>query len=717
MPVEETKSDLSGLNEKQRQAVVSDNKRLLVLAGAGSGKTQTLLQKLIYLIEEKNVNPSNILAITFTKNAANEMLDRLIISAENSNTYKDIIDDKNRTTKEKNAERRNYTIKHKWINNLTLKTFHSLCYTILRNFGAKEFDNKFKIIGDTSPIDPEYLKYSATETSFEVAHKLLIELCESKDYLLNLKRYVLDYLIDKIHIETSKRMTLPKDGKFFTSLNGTKVRSKSEQYIADWLYRHSVKFEYEPNVNFRNFNFRPDFYIPEANLYIEHISDISYPIKGKEGQFKVANKLLVKTYEAQTKDTALFNLVLERIVKDRLPANYYHESALSFEEEFKHYHKEVKDFLRQTLRVIDMIKVENQSIDAVFEKSQADQHERVRAFYQLAVPIYRKYKAYCTNKSYLDFNDMISKTISLFNNQDEILTKFKTQYEYILVDEFQDVNNLQVELIKLLLSEKNQLFCVGDDWQSIYGFRGSNVDYILNFHEHFKDAETIKLSLNYRSTENIVGASNEVIKHNKFKVEKDMKSFKKSNSKIYVYAGKSEVENIDFVIEQINKLQQEKGYKKEDILFLYRRNKMYAPYFARFKQAGVFVSGKTIHASKGLEAKAVFIIGLTEGYGGFPDIWMEDRIYQVIKTSQHDLLLEEERRLFYVAITRAKDDLYLITEKANESSFLQEIPSDYTTKSSIPLKSMVEPIKQCLKCDNQIEKEFSFCPHCGVQQE
>jgi len=111
----ETKTDLSGLNEKQRQAVVSECKRLLVLAGAGSGKTKTLLQKLIYLIEERGVNPSNILAITFTKNAANEMLDRLIISADDTEEYAEILADKNRTTKEKDTERYFFTKKHKCV--------------------------------------------------------------------------------------------------------------------------------------------------------------------------------------------------------------------------------------------------------------------------------------------------------------------------------------------------------------------------------------------------------------------------------------------------------------------------------------------------------------------------------------------------------------------------------------------------------------------------
>lgn len=712
--MQETITDLSGLNEKQRQAVVSNCKRLLILAGAGSGKTKTLLQKLVYLIEERGVNPSNILAITFTKNAASEMLDRLIISADETEEYAEILADKTRTSKEKNTERYFYTKKYKWIDNLTLKTFHSLCYGIIRNYGVNEFDNKFKIIGDIKATNDEFSRYTATETAFEVFHKILIKNCESNEYLLNLKRYILDYMIDKIHIENKELLSLSKDGKYYTTLNGTKVRSKSEQYIGDWLYRHSIKFEYEPNVNFRDFDFRPDFFIPEANLYIEHVSQKSYPTKGKEQQFTKANKLLVKTFEHQTKDTALFNLVLERIVKNRLPSNYHFSTSLSFEEEFKSYHKEVKDFLRQTIRVTDMVKVENLSTYSVLAKSQNDQHERVREFYKLVIPLIDQYQKYCTNKSYLDFNDMITRTISLFNNHNEIAEKFRAQFEYILVDEFQDVNNLQVDLIKLLLTKNNQLFCVGDDWQSIYGFRGSNVDYIVNFNKHFKGSETIKLNMNYRSTEHIVGASNEVIKNNKFRVDKSVQSNKKSSSKIHIYAGKGEAENIEFAVDQIKKLKV-KGYSKEDILFLYRRSKMYSQYSERFKQEEILVSGKTIHASKGLEAKAVFIIGLTEGSGGFPDIWMEDRIYQVIKKSNHDLLLEEERRLFYVAITRAKDELFLITEKGNESSFIKEIPEDFTFKTSAPFKAVIEEIILCTNCRTRLDEGFAFCPYCGEQ--
>jgi len=707
---------LGSLNEKQREAVVSESKRILVLAGAGSGKTKTLLQKLNYLIEEKTVKPANLLAITFTKNAANEMLDRLILNADNTEEYARILNDKTKTSKEINAERYQWTKKFKWINNLSLSTFHSLCYKILREFGVNEYDNKFRIIGDSEIKDPEYSKYSATETTFEILHKILIEKCESDEFLLNFKRYLLDFLVDKIHLQNEKEINWHNDGKFYTSLNGTKVRSKSEQYIADWFYRHRIEFEYEPLVNFKDFNFKPDFYIPAANLYLEHVSNLSYPTKTKEEQFRKSNKLLVKTFEEQTKDTATFNLCLENIIKERLPEKSLTHS-LSFDEEFKSYHGEVKDFLKQTLRLIDMLKVENLPLEQILRKSQTDQHERVRNFYNLTIPLIKNYSLYCTNKSYLDFNDIIIRTIELFKNRPEIANKYSQQFKHILVDEFQDVNNLQVELINLLLNEKNQLFCVGDDWQSIYGFRGSNVDYIVNFKNHFDDATIIKLNLNYRSSGNIVGASNEVIKKNSIRVDKLVKAVKQSNNKIRIYGGNDEKQNIEFVINQVKKLQKEKDYSKEEILVLYRRNKMFLPYSKRFKEEGIQVSGKTIHGSKGMEAKAVFIIGLTDGTGGFPDIWMEDRIYQIVKESNHDDLLEEERRLFYVALTRAEEYLFLITEKGYESRFLKEIPEIFTSKTSSVNKPLIEEVILCNKCEKALEEDFHFCPFCGMEKQ
>lgn len=708
-----TNTDLGALNLKQREAVLSDDKRLLVLAGAGSGKTKTLIQKLEYLIKDVGAKTTEILAITFTKPATNEMIDRLIMVADNTGKYEELLNEK-RTKEKEDRDRYDFLKKYGWINNITIRTFHSLCYKIVKDWGTKgttsKFsDNKFRLLLDSKSAEEEINTLKAEETPANVLGKILIEACNNNSFLIEFKKYILDYFVDQIDVKNKVKKTNYETN--FTSLNGTKVRSKSEQFIADWLYRHNIKFIYEPIVNMKEFDFQPDFFIPDANIYLEHISDLSAPIESKEKELFEAGKVLVKTYESQTKDTSFFNLILDKLIKGKLPLDFNYNLDLNYEEEFKYYHKEIHEFRRQVMSSMDMIKVENIDLDKIAKRAIKNPHERVRKFYEFAIPLIKNYNSFCLNKSYQDFNDLIINAVDLIRNHQTVRDSITNKYKYILVDEFQDVNNLQIDLLSLLLKKDTQLFCVGDDWQSIYGFRGSNVDYIINFEKHYPGAKIIKLDKNYRSTPNIVGASNEVIKHNKFQIDKNIEAFKKSNSAIHVNESTNELESIAYAVSQVSKLIKQ-GYNKDDILFLYRRSKMYSPYFEAFKKEKLFVNSKTIHKSKGLEAKAVFIIGLTEGKGGFPDIWLSDAIYQVIKESDHDLLLEEERRLFYVAVTRAKDHLFLLTQKDNPSRFILEIPRKYKIEQ-LSNAGVLNKIYQCTNCKKQVSQNDKFCSSCG----
>ncbi len=703
---------LSELNDLQTLAVTSNEKRLLVLAGAGSGKTKTLIQKINYLIEEKGIRSDQILAITFSKNAAVEMLDRLIISADSSGLYEQTINDKRLSNAIKEDTRRKFQKKFKWINLLTVRTFHSLCYFILRENGVSQFDNKFKIIGKDR-IDPQedLQGFQAPISIYDAMQNMMTERCHDTGYLLKLKRYILDYFVDVVHKQNENQKPLHPDGRIYTSLNGIRVRSKSELYIADWLYRHQIAFEYEPTLTIKNFPSHPDFYIPQANLYIEHVSELSRGVAEKEIQYIHAGLMYAYTYEVQTRDSSSFNKVLEGLIKSRINDRHETFSPIYFREEFSSYYKELSDFVNMVIRVMDMMKVDGLNLQEIAKKGSVDQHERVKIFYELAVPLIEDFQQFCIEKSYLDFNDLITQCIALLKNDKSVSDLYKNKYNYILVDEFQDVNSLQVELVKQLLNSNSQLFCVGDDWQSIYGFRGSNVDYILQFEKHFPGSKTIKLSLNYRSTESIVEASNELIKHNRFQIEKELKSSKRSENKILVFSAGSREDALQFCSKKVHELQN-MGYGKEDILFLYRRSAMFEDYRGYFHKHGVFVSAKTIHASKGLESKAVFIIGLSEGKGGFPDVWLEDRIFQVVRKSEHMRLLEEERRLFYVAITRAKERLFLITEKGNESSFIREIPEMYTVRDAGFFKAP-KMTRLCKQCESQLEPLWKICPFCG----
>ena len=168
---------------------------------------------------------------------------------------------------------------------------------------------------------------------------------------------------------------------------------------------------------------------------------------------------------------------------------------------------------------------------------------------------------------------------------------------------------------------------------------------------------------------------------------------------------------VEYLINRVKELLND-GYNNDDLLILYRRTKMFSEFKAVLKREEIKVPAKTIHASKGLEAKVVFVIGLTEGYGGFPYIWQADRILQVIKQENYELLLEEERRLFYVAMTKAKDELILITEAGNESSFVEEIPEDYYIMKNTNI-ALGEDEIICKECKNELKESWIVCPFCG----
>lgn len=703
-------SILSGLNDNQKQAIFDESKILLVLAGAGSGKTKTLIQKILYLIIKRGVSPSRILAITFSKNSANEMIDRLIAISDTSQEYKKIINNKNLSDYDKNILRKNYLKKYPWLSNLAISTFHGFCYNLLRRYGAKEFDNRFKILDDKAYDEEIGSDILSIEKPKQVFQKLLRLECENIEYLLKLKRYILDYYVDDYRIRMNKK-DYPEYEKPYTSLDGVQVRSKSERYIADWLYIHNIKYIYEPLINFKDFNFRPDFFIPDADVYIEHISNLSSDLKDKEREFKLAEKLLIKTEESMTKDISRFYEYLEKNIFPRLNPDKLKTHKLNIESELKGYFQQLNEFLSMIIIIIGKLKVEGIGFNEVFERSQKDPHDRIKKFYELSRPLLENYLSYCIKKSYLDFNDLMSRGVSLLNNYGEIGRLFNEKFDYILVDEFQDVNTLQVMFLQKLLNDKNQLFCVGDDWQSIYGWRGSEVDYIINFKKYFKNPKIIKLSLNYRNNDVITNASNQLMKKNIFKIDKELFSVNNTNKKISLYLSQKESEDgVKIVENNINEFIK-KGYSKEDILVLYRRTKSIEPYKSVLKN---LVTLRTIHSAKGLEAKIVFIVGLTGGIYGFPQIWEADRIIQLIKPSSYLRSLEEERRLFYVAITRAKEELFLISEAGNESMFINELPEEFLEKNNfIILNIQGSHFIKCKNCDSSSDSKYNFCPKCG----
>ena len=192
----------------------------------------------------------------------------------------------------------------------------------------------------------------------------------------------------------------------------------------------------------------------------------------------------------------------------------------------------------------------------------------------------------------------------------------------------------------------------------------------------------------------------------------NIKAVKKGGTKIEVNYAEVEGETESFIWGKMQKHLGE-GIKPEEILILYRRSAMKKKVHESLAKSGVKVKYKTIHGAKGLEAQVVFILGLNSAPGGFPDSWMQDKIYHIIKKTEYNTLLEEERRLFYVALTRAIKHVYLMSQKGNVSEFVKDIPKELILIQENEQQGFVVALALCEQCSAKIDEHFKFCAECG----
>lgn len=213
---------------------------------------------------------------------------------------------------------------------------------------------------------------------------------------------------------------------------------------------------------------------------------------------------------------------------------------------------------------ISFIKNENLSISEIEKYFNTDAEK-------IAYSVYKKYKEILKQNNSVDFDDLLLLPVKLFTENNDVLERYQDRFKYILIDEYQDTNEVQYRLTKLLAKKHKNIFIVGDPDQSIYMFRGANYKNIMNFENDYKDSIVIPLEENYRSTSNILNAANSVIKNNKERKEKNLWSSKGDGVKVKYMRSYDEKNEIDLVIGEIKKLLEE-GYSKKDIAVFYRTN-------------------------------------------------------------------------------------------------------------------------------------------------
>jgi len=683
------KKGLLSLDEEQQEAIITDDKYNLVVAAAGSGKTEVLITRIAYLIARKpdGVKPSHILAIAYQNKDVKQIEQRL---------------------------RDRYGIR-----DVNVRTFHKLGIDILERAG------KMKGISILDPNEGPRLVKRIYEDKLKA----------EPDYYKAFLRYV--KALHETELEEDSR-SKEEDLAFmklmpYTSIDNTRVKSRAEKEILDFfltnkLNGHSVQIQYEPEIMGLG---RPDFHLAKYDVFIEHwglnekgevpewfdqtSEDYKENMERKRRWFAENNKLLVETfaYEYDEANPDEFVDLLKKRVIDKLQTRYdggFEFTPMTYGEVIKVVWEPDRDRVskdrvsRDIFSFIKNAKTYNLSPPRIVHKLDSGKWSRKQyAFGNLAVKVYEGYEEELRNRRKIDFEDMINKAISELADNEALLADV---YDHILIDEYQDISAQRYKLIKNLLAHNPEckLFCVGDDWQSIMGFAGSNLDFFVNFGEYFENPAVTRISTNYRSVETIVDAGAVLISNNRScQIQKTTVSNHVRGNAIKVlrsphrenfrtrYHEQIAEDCLSRVIKYIKK-----GFAPKDILVLSRFMRAHAHGTQRFQYAiktflekaqdmGMKIAVDnaksqskvrllTVHKSKGLEARAVFILNVIEDLYGFPCEIEDSSIYAPARENyppqEH---IEEERRLLYVAMTRAKEDLIIYTWEHAKSQFLEEI--------------------------------------------
>ena len=299
-------------------------------------------------------------------------------------------------------------------------------------------------------------------------------------------------------------------------------------------------------------------------------------------------------------------------------------------------------------------------------------------FIKIVREIYIEYMSELKSKNEVDFNDMINDAIKVLNKGGKIKS-----YKYIIIDEYQDTSLTKYNLIKTIKNKTQaKLFCVGDDFQSIYRFTGCNLNIFLNFKKYYKNSRIMKIENTYRNCKDLIKVSGNFIMKNNHQMRKKLKSSKKLKKPIKIIYYKSIKDSFEKLILDI--------YSKNNngIMVLGRNNNDIYKYLNSnfrlenqnviyLKNENIKIRYLTVHKSKGLEEENVIIINLENKINGFPSKIENNEILKYVLNENDNYPYEEERRLFYVALTRTKNNVYLFVNKKNESIFVKEIVNNY----------------------------------------
>ena len=357
---------------------------------------------------------------------------------------------------------------------------------------------------------------------------------------------------------------------------------------------------------------------------------------------------------------------------------YYHEEDLTYEIIKKDYFKEFQAYKKLIIKFINMIKSNNHDINNFKRYLKRNKYifslkkqYKNKYFLLIMFSIYKLYLEELNSSFEIDFDFMIIKATNSIKDKG-----MKRYYKYIIIDEFQDTSMVRYNLIKAISEEcDSKIFCVGDDFQSIYRFSGCTLDLFVNFKKYFKNAKIMYINKTYRNSLELVKIAYSFIIKNHYQLSKKIVSNKRLKNPIkLVYYTKSNYEYK--FLRLLDKLNTE---NKKEILVLGRCNHDLSVVYKgevinnSFLYKNLKIKYLTVHTSKGLESEEVIVLNVSDDLLGFPNKLEDDEVLKLFFRNKERYLYAEERRLFYVALTRTKNNVYLMTRKNYESLFVLEI--------------------------------------------
>ncbi|MBN2288062.1 MAG: UvrD-helicase domain-containing protein, partial [Candidatus Glassbacteria bacterium] len=619
------------------------------------------------------------------------------------------------------GDTRSPTLDSRYLSRFNIRTFHSLCYLMLKRHWRLLFDRPFSLVVDRVPGETRS-GLPGTQTKAGLLKRAVDGCLSDRAFRVDFKRYLWEYLLET---DEADRLGGPDDPRpaGLETAAGIRVRSYAEREIANWLHGLGIEFLYDRPVCWGGRQLRPDFYLPAQDLYLE-VWEFGDPgsrslRRAKLNQYHVHGKRLVEVEREELLDFASFLQKMAKLFPGIFPGGGVSDSEPEdldrLESPEAGYPEALKSFISLAEEVLDKVKNHSVNLQGLSARAAREKDRRTRSFYRLFLQVCTGYQELLQAEGALDFNDLVLQAAELLRRNPGLRESCRRHWRHVLVDEYQDVNTPQVELLKELVGPESSLTCVGDDWQSIYGFRGSDVSHIRNFSAEFPGTSTVNLRLNYRSGESIVGLSSHVIRKCKNYTEKQLVALNRDLQGIVLYrAGYLYGDGVGYVAGKVRSLVEEGLYRPRDILILYRRSSSYRLLGEALHGLGLKVRSETIHGAKGLEAPCVFLWGLVGGRGGFPGVWRDRGILRLVLPQDLGRRMDEERRVFYVALTRARERLFLITEQRNPSEFLKDAPPQYFEGLDRPPENVLSGAAQpeCPRCGGTMMSRWRFCPFC-----